>query len=560
MAASDKIDFKHQGIGRALEYNRLVVPLNQREYSWEAEHVQELIEDLNNACFEGKSIYFLGTIVLNRGNDGRPEVTDGQQRLATTTILLAAVRDHLIANGLNTRADSIEQQFLLKVSRRTEELLPQLELNVDDNEFFKRYVLSRPGSADRNITPSRESHEHIKQASDLAIRFVASLKQVYGKHYLDRLNDWLDFIEERAQVILLTVPDDLDAFLMFETLNDRGLKASQADLLKSHILKLSGSSIKEAQQKWARMVGILETTHETEIVVSYLRHLFITLHGPTRERELFGRVKKMVSSKAKALSFADSLADSADDYVAIFQPDHSKWNAYGTTTKKHIKTLLDLDVQQIRPLLFAVAKHFSVKEGAKAFKMFVSWSVRFLIAGGRGGLLDRNYALRAHEVGTKKTTTCAELVKAMADVVPTDAAFEAAFADARVSKPTLARYYLRHLERFHTKLPETIPNDNEREVNLEHILPENPGPNWPGITADLAGAVYRRIGNQALLPVVVNSTIGNGAFAVKAAQFKNCGLKLTQEVADYSEWNATTIAERQAKLAKIAVKAWPIKP
>lgn len=90
----EKIQFDHKGIGSVLEHGRLRVPLNQREYSWEETHVNDLFQDLAGAIDRGKT-YFLGTMVLTGGADFVPEVTDGQQRLATTTILLAAIRDWL---------------------------------------------------------------------------------------------------------------------------------------------------------------------------------------------------------------------------------------------------------------------------------------------------------------------------------------------------------------------------------------------------------------------------------------------------------------------------------
>ena len=80
------IEFEHVGIGTALSRNRLSVPPNQREYSWEEEHVQDLFHDLAGAIDSNKPSYFLGTIVLTRGPGGTFEVADGQQRLATTTI------------------------------------------------------------------------------------------------------------------------------------------------------------------------------------------------------------------------------------------------------------------------------------------------------------------------------------------------------------------------------------------------------------------------------------------------------------------------------------------
>src|SRR3990172_5313406 len=145
----DAINFEHIGIGTVLHHNRLVVPLNQREYSWEEEHVRELFEDFDNDIANNKATYFLGTIVLTRGEGDIPEVSDGQQRLATTTILLAAIRDYFHSIGDKIRADSIEQDFLKKTDYETTEIKPQLRLNVDDNEFFSKFILSSPDSRDR---------------------------------------------------------------------------------------------------------------------------------------------------------------------------------------------------------------------------------------------------------------------------------------------------------------------------------------------------------------------------------------------------------------------------
>ena len=195
------------------------------------------------------------------------------------------------------------------------------------------------------------------------------------------------------------------------------------------------------------MLGVLESLGEEEITVTYLHHFLITKNGPTKQRQVFDKVKQTINSQGRALEFLVELAESANDYAALFNSDHKKWNEYGTSTRKHLSTMnRDLRVEQIRPLMFAVSKHFSVKEARLAFRLFIFWSVRFLIAGGRGGLLDRNYALRAQEIGTGKIKTASELSSAMEDVVPSDAIFEAAFAEARISQSHLARYFLRAME------------------------------------------------------------------------------------------------------------------
>ena len=559
--STQKIHFEQKGIGAVLAHNRLSVPLNQREYSWEEEHVQALFQDFANAILEGPVSYFLGTIVLTGATrENRPEVADGQQRLATTTILLAAIRDYFWHHEDQVRATAITQEYLSSIELETEQMVPQLRLNVDDNEFFTKYVLSQPDSIDRDVVPSKESHVKIKKAVDIAsAHIVQILAPIGGSNHATTLIKWVSFIKEYAQVILLIVPDHLNAFMMFETLNDRGLRASQADLLKNHLLRRTGDNTSESQQRWAEMLGALESLAIDDIVVTYLRHFVICEHGPTRERELFSRVANTVTSKHNALEFLSNTAKRAAPYSALFNPQHVVWNRYGKSTRDHVKAILELRVQQIRPLMFAVLTNFEECELRSAFSMFVNWSVRFLIAGGgRGGTLDRYYGLRAADVTRGDVKTAKQLSAKMEEWVPSDAAFEAAFSEARVSQAHLARYYLRLLERQASQSgPEVIPNDEEA-INLEHILPVTPGEQWPDFEPEVAKVFHKRLGNMVLLPADENVALGNRGFEEKKAVFKESRLTLTAGVKDYDSWTPGDISKRQTYLAKIAVRAWPL--
>jgi len=559
--ATSEISFEHKGIGTILSHNRLVVPLNQREYSWEYDHVQELFQDFSNALANSKGSYFLGTIVLTKAGGENPEVSDGQQRLATTSILIAAIRDYFFAQKDLKRAGAIADVYLRTIDLKTTDTVPRLRLNVDDQEFFRKLVISDPDSAERKVAQTRQSHKRIAGAVDTARKYVLDFLKPYKEtSHADRLIELVDFISEGAQVIALRVPDHINAFVMFETLNDRGLKASQADLLKNHLLSLCNERINEGQQKWASMIGVLESLEQDEITVTYLHHMLINKYGPIREREVFDKIKRTVNSQLGALEFLDELSEGASHYAALFNPDHKKWNQYGSLTRKNITTInRDLRVLQIRPLMFAVARKFSVAEAALAFRYFVFWSVRFLVAGGRGGLLDRNYSVAAFEVASGTITTAAALTKRLADIIPTDAAFATAFTDTRVSQNYFARYLLRAMEQQNNKIaePEFVPSDDENSINLEHVLPENPGTHWPEINADVASAFFRRIGNLVLLQASQNTLIANSPFSVKKPILKKSGFVLTQEVADSVSWGPDEIAARQARLAQLAVQTWP---
>ncbi len=555
------ITFDHIGIGTALLRNRLVVPLNQREYSWEDEHVTDLFYDLAQAIEGRKSSYFLGTIVLTRGKDNSLEVADGQQRLATTTILLAAIRDYFFARHDEMLVTSLEE-FLFTIVRETREKNPRLILNVDDNEYFRKRILCREGTPERStVTAQKQSHSRIERAAQLAQAHVKGIISVHSEeNRISRLNYWVKYIEESTLVILLTVADDLNAYVMFETLNDRGLRTSQSDLVKNYLFAKAEDRIAEAQQKWASMNGALETLEKDEpVTLTYLRHLVIALYGHTREREVFERVKEKVASRQQAVEFLDTLADCAADYVALSNPQHAKWNEYHPNIREYIRTLEPLQLIPMRPLMLAVARRFSKPEVEKAFRQFLFWSVRFLIAGGwRTGATEEALAKAAKEVSDCHIDTAKKLTTQLSDVLPTDSIFENRFATASVSKNTLARYYLRALELKATGNlePEWIPNDNVI-INLEHVLPENPGVGWT-IDKGIVSAYYKRIGNMVLLKASANSAIGNSSFKAKRGVFKDSNFLFTKQVADKRVWGPQEIEERQKELAKIAVVTWPI--
>jgi hypothetical protein len=98
--------------------------MNQRSYAWKASHVRDLLTDLNGAIAKGATEYFLGSIVVVKphGQAGFFEVHDGQQRLATTMILIAAIRDFFATSLKDDReASIITQQSLISLARRGQE-------------------------------------------------------------------------------------------------------------------------------------------------------------------------------------------------------------------------------------------------------------------------------------------------------------------------------------------------------------------------------------------------------------------------------------------------------
>ena len=225
-----QIAFEQSGLGSVLKYARLVVPPNQREHSWTDREITQLFQDFAKAIADSELGYFLGTIVTIPRPDGTLEVVDGQQRLATTAILLAAIRDYLSGKE-DFLVESINNEFLTGIDRNRRSRVSKLRLNVDDNELFGWIIAHNHN--DPNPDETKESHTRLTKAYTEAHKHVRKVVSTLDlKDHGDLLNSWVSFIEHRALVVLLRVPDDANAYKMFETLNDRGLRTSQADLIK----------------------------------------------------------------------------------------------------------------------------------------------------------------------------------------------------------------------------------------------------------------------------------------------------------------------------------------
>lgn len=548
-----KIDFKHDGIGHFLSDKFLKVPLYQRSFAWEKENVKELFDDITNSYPDE---YFIGTIVVTDKGDCL-EIVDGQQRLVTVSLFFIAVRDFLKEIDEVEKANAIEGEFILKQSYRDEEKKQRLALNDVDNEFYVK-ALVRSESVDS----SRASHDRLINAYNFLKDYIESK---YKSEGLDGLLNLVDFLKDKLLIIIVTVSDDVNAFTVFETLNDRGLILSQTDLIKNYLFNKAGDRIGEAKDKWTRFTGAIESGISEEEILNYIRYYWSSKHGLTREKELYKKIKEKIKNKNQSITFLSNLEKNSEIYLAILNPHHTFWNNFPQECSEYIAELLELRLTQNRPLLIALLEIWrdKPKEVKKALKLIVSWSVRNLITGTIGsGTLEKKFSKQAMLINEGKINDAKELLDSVKNLIPTDDQFRRAFEIATISKAYIARYYLRKLEQAYRTTLELEPIKNPEKVNLEHVLPENPTnlqKDWPSFDENLHKTYYRRIGNLTLLDKKMNSDIGNGPFEGKKTVYKESELQITKKIAEYDDWTPSEIETRQKELAIKAVEIWNLK-
>lgn len=562
MPEKGRLDYDLVGIADALSRHEYRVPTYQRSYAWSDAEILDFWDDLRQSLDAEEPDYFLGTLVLTPHDDGRRiTIIDGQQRLATTSLILAALRRVWLEREEPDQADDIFNNYLSVFDRRAKTREPRLMLNDEDDLFFRELVVE-----DQVPTPERESHERLNEALSLFQERLKDDAHAHGRKSGERLIRWTEFLDKQATAITVTVPTEADAFVIFETLNDRGAPLTIGDLLKNYLFMRAGSRLDSVRTSWIQALNELDISAENEVFVTFLRHHWSSMFGAVRERDLYSGIKEEVGSANQAVRYARQLAKAAKLYAALLSPSDDYWTErqFGTSVKTNVATLLTLALEQNRPLLLAVMEEFSNGELKRTLKALVSWSVRGIVVGGiGGGRTERAYCEAAVAVRAGKIKTTEQLLRQLSPIIPEDEDFRDAFGRARQTKSAIARYLLLALERSKVgnTEPELVANADEEEVNLEHILPRRAKrADWPQFREEEVGSWSPRIGNQCLLKKSENAKIGNKAWQVKKDVLASSSLRLTRTVARADDWGMDEIVNRQRRLAKLAVDTWPRKP
>ena len=249
------------GIADILHRWRLSVPLNQRPYAWEEDNVEKLFQDLTKA-FDAQPLYFLGTVMFTHGDKGKIEVADGQQQLATISMLLAAIRDYLIELGDPEGAAQYQADFLIKYDPPSGSYKPRLSLNVQDDGYFHNLILLPPDKRPVVNKGIYSSHERIEAAAKIAATHVRDITGgLSAADRVRRLYEWIEYLKETALVIVVTVPASVgNSFKMFGTLNARGVPATQVDILKNFIFDKAPQHSARIHAHWLSMLRRLRGT------------------------------------------------------------------------------------------------------------------------------------------------------------------------------------------------------------------------------------------------------------------------------------------------------------
>jgi uncharacterized protein with ParB-like and HNH nuclease domain len=239
-----------------------VIPTYQRRYSWTEKQIWDLIDDVSQ--IEGGDHHLLGSIVCLAGHHraglNQLEVVDGQQRLTTIVIILECIRQRSDEGDVEAARDITT---LLSAVPPTGQPVTKVLLDSIDADEFKDLVSKIAGREFKN--------QHLLHA------FQVVREEAIKESSIEQLRMFVYKLRNQAVVIRLDVSEARDAFKLFETINNRGLRLSPTDIVKNFLLgnaaRFGAEALEEARRSWSKLLRHLDGTNSDAFFRYYLMSL-----------------------------------------------------------------------------------------------------------------------------------------------------------------------------------------------------------------------------------------------------------------------------------------------
>ena len=588
---------------------RYLIPLYQRQYAWKVEPQLRLLwEDIMRANQRlvsdraGLSPHFMGAMVISQiktfGKQVQAyEVIDGQQRLTTFQLLLAALRDVALAHDSNY-AEEIRKYLLNDgIMEAPERERFKVWPSLTDRRAFVS-VVDPSADLDSIAKRSLEEDGFIRRAVAAHAWFRERIEQHVGTGdaYEDGLLEKLfEALKEGLAVVSIELEGGDDPQTIFETLNSRGVDLTPGDLMRNFIFQRAKGM---GQDDASLIVDKLYETHWLPLDGAFWQHfasrgrqsanrmdwmltdhLSMKLADIVSKENLFDLYRRWILDKAPFAGVEeelDAITQSANVERRIFERDK------GDVIGRFGLFAEAFDVSTAFPLVVYLATEGAAGDRLdEALGMLESLILRRDIC----GLTTKNY--NRFFVSTVSQLRAAEDCKVDAlrswlesrtsdlDRWPNDDEWQTAWLGRDQYKGTRQprlRYLFEHIEQSkRTALNEDI--EIKSPLTIEHVIPQQWQANWPVPGFDdvpegevnveqMAAEVQRagcinKLGNLTLITQPLNSSVSNGPFSVKLPALRaHSSLALNRDLNAFDLWDEHCVLMRGKALFEVARKVW----
>ncbi|MDT0507454.1 DUF262 domain-containing HNH endonuclease family protein [Novosphingobium sp. MMS21-SN21R] len=535
-----------------------VIPSYQRPYAWGADQASELFEDL--LAFhqaEDEEGYFLGSIVLIKSED-RPfaEVIDGQQRLTTLTILLAAMacaHDGAYRDELRT--------YITEPGKELEGIKakPRLSLRERDRQFFAKYIQGLDLDTLLDLDAASLSNESQQNIQNNCAHFVKDIASSLGGR--EALKSFVTFLLTRCYLVVVSTPSQASAFRVFSVMNSRGLDLQPTDIIKADMIgKIKGEEDRQKyNDKWEEMEVDLTRSGFNDLF-TYIRMIYAK---DKAKRTLLEEFRTYVlPENPDAKSFIDDVLDPFSDALEDIRSASYESTKQAETINYYISWLNRIDNSDWIPPAMLFLKKYRNKPDRLAtfFELLERLAAYMHIC--RFNVNERIdiYANLISEIEEGKAPDDM-------DYLGLDEEEKATFRDALDGKiydltPRRRNYLILRLDSI---ISDGAATYDPKVLTIEHVLPQTVSDGsqweewWPDV--DERKAWVHRLANLVPLNKKKNSAAQNYDFEHKCdIYFK--GVKnvssyaLTSQVISETEWTPAVIEARQEALLDALIENW----
>ena len=580
---------------------QFLIPAYQRRYSWKDKQLAELFNDIN--LLKKDDAHLLGTILcLSQAfihGINALELVDGQQRITSLMILLKVIQERYIE---------------LDQKKKAEEINNFLYCEGIDGKRQDKVVLGDLDGPDYQKLMKRKNLELIKNEN--LVNAYGHFQKRLNNYNLEELNILYFKLINNVIIISLDTSEAKDAYKLFETINNRGLKLSATDIIKNFLLghasMIKKNVLEEARNNWRELIinldgistdnffrqymsGILKRkVPQSRLINEFKRHYVLKVKDADeipgyqfykdlrlKDKES-GKFEEALDKKLhdKTKAFIENKENSAQVSIVTFSQLLKKASSvYGKLLNKKFKNnrinrhLFNLERIRSVPSYIFLLNLFQRKldDNSKiaVLKLLEAFMLRRNICQYRTGELDDIFS---NLVKITNEDIVTKVRENLLGHFPNDSEFRDKFLSQDFKgerERSRARYILERVEYDLIKDKGEYVLSSAEDLHLEHIIPQTINTkkakrefgDWVKYLGRNAlerhNKYVNKIGNLTLLAKKLNIVASNNPFKAKVLEYKKSNIRLTKEIVDnFKEFKFREVENRSKELAKKAPEIW----
>ncbi|SHH63244.1 DUF262 domain-containing protein [Desulfofustis glycolicus] len=599
-----QIDPVYTTVGNLFRHEpRFFIPKYQRAYAWESEPVNDFIRDIKN-CFEMRKSnrrhthFFGGILSVERklvGTVSRNEyeIIDGQQRIATFTLLVAAlIKAYSDLEVTANNADDTENAIIIKgrktiLSNRFVEFEQEVNRQITNVEVLKLSRADQPYYTElirgANPTDDRESHRRINSAYCVLSSFIKGIVDAEDQltRKMDNLEIFQIIIDDDCSILHMVTTSRKDAYRLFQVLNDRGTNLTDGDLLRAKTLEILEGHNQEqdtVERSWDRILA----DHPTD-TNNYLNWIYESYTG--RRATQNALYDKFCDEFFPQHHSSELLASEAEDVrVAVRQIESDIQECrdllQGEWPYKRQQPITNWDITRLKTLLFELGHTLSIplllaasKLDHRKFAELVQLVERIFF---RYKLICNKHVTPLKNIYYQESIAIrrdpanyniADLKTKLQNLIDSNASDQIFRSELQAleyhetggsNKPL--KYFLMSVEYYYqwynagaNGSPQCIDKSRVFDfsgTSIEHVYPQNANPADINHTLE---PVKNQIGNLTIMDPSQNNIGGSQSFQYKKHIYLGSLAAMTQDIGNKADWTITEIEERRDFLLDAAV-------